>query len=200
MQGQTHTHTHTQAYRQADVSQSVLTDTCPLPNCRFMKSAGCGCQAVSKRVFFSEEPSLQLWCFTIFHWCPIIIQGEISPRRGREALFSIHRIHRICWGFTKVCQCTISDTMNCTYALQVIKKTSLIIPYTDSFPRFISTAIQFLIFFISMNTYAANWGFLFLALMRIYFKAICCIKSRLHSWFLFASITQLQQTKRAPHF
>lgn len=39
-----HTHTH----RQADVSQSVLTDTCPLPNCRFIKSAGCGCQAVSK--------------------------------------------------------------------------------------------------------------------------------------------------------
>lgn len=45
---QTHAVTHT--HRQADVSQSVLTDTCPLPNCRFMKSAGCGCQAVSKRM------------------------------------------------------------------------------------------------------------------------------------------------------
>lgn len=44
-----HTYTRTHTHWQADVSHSTLTDTCPVPNCRFMKSAGCGCQAVSKR-------------------------------------------------------------------------------------------------------------------------------------------------------
>lgn len=46
----TRTHTSnvpTHAQTPADVSHRELTDTCPLPNCRFTKSAGCGCQAVS---------------------------------------------------------------------------------------------------------------------------------------------------------
>ena len=40
------THKHTQTMKQ--MFHSELTDTCPVPNCRSMKSASCGCQAFSK--------------------------------------------------------------------------------------------------------------------------------------------------------
>lgn len=63
------THTNNKrAHTQADVSHSVLTDTCPLPNCRFMKSAGCECQAVSKRMPSSCRDS-RSWPSCNSRWC-----------------------------------------------------------------------------------------------------------------------------------